>query len=233
MALVLKTGMGAISSWVRIPLPPPLHTLTPTLSRQGRGGNSGACACWPAGPTGRLVSEHSLEGPRVPGQAHPCRRRGASPARRSRRHLPTKLAPLPRSLGGGAVVKAQVHAGGRGKAGGIKVVSSPAEAAEAAGAMLGTRLVTFQTGPEGVPVDAVLVEEPLDIERELYVGIVTDGAVRGPVVMVSEAGGMDIEEVAETTPDKIIRVACRPRSRSPALPGAQDRVWTRYGRQHR
>ena len=114
------------------------------------------------------------------------------------------------SLGGRAVVKAQVHAGGRGKAGGIKIVSSPAEAAEAAGAMLGTRLVTFQTGPEGVPVDAVLVEEPIDIERELYVGIVNDGAARGPVVMVSEAGGMDIEEVAETTPDKIIRVPVDP-----------------------
>ena len=113
-------------------------------------------------------------------------------------------------LGGRAVVKAQVHAGGRGKAGGIKVVSSPDEAAEAADAMLGTRLVTFQTGPEGVPVDAVLVEEPLDIERELYVGIVTDGAARGPVVMVSEAGGMDIEEVAETTPDRIMRIAVDP-----------------------
>ncbi len=113
-------------------------------------------------------------------------------------------------LGGRAVVKAQVHAGGRGKAGGIKIVSSPDEAAEAAAAMLGTRLVTFQTGPEGVPVDAVLVEEPIDIERELYVGIVTDGAARGPVVMVSEAGGMDIEEVAEATPDKIIRIPVDP-----------------------
>ena len=123
---------------------------------------------------------------------------------------PDEARTVAESLGGGAVVKAQVHAGGRGKAGGIKVVSSPAEAAEAAGGMLGTRLVTFQTGPEGVPVDAVLVEEPLDIARELYVGIVTDGAARGPVVMVSEAGGMDIEEVAETTPDKIIRVPVDP-----------------------
>ena len=123
---------------------------------------------------------------------------------------PDEARTVAEGLGGGAVVKAQVHAGGRGKAGGIKVVSSPAEAAEAAGGMLGTRLVTFQTGPEGVPVDAVLVEEPLDIARELYVGIVTDGAARGPVVMVSEAGGMDIEEVAETTPDKIIRVAIDP-----------------------
>ena len=123
---------------------------------------------------------------------------------------PEEARAVAESLGGRAVVKAQVHAGGRGKAGGIKVVSSPDEAAEAAGAMLGTRLVTFQTGPEGVPVDAVLVEEPLDIERELYVGIVTDGAARGPVVMVSEAGGMDIEEVAETTPDKIMRIAVDP-----------------------
>ena len=123
---------------------------------------------------------------------------------------PEEARSVAEGLGGGAVVKAQVHAGGRGKAGGIKVVSSPDEAAEAAGAMLGTRLVTFQTGPEGVPVDAVLVEEPLDIDRELYVGIVTDGAARGPVVMVSEAGGMDIEEVAETTPDKIIRVPIDP-----------------------
>ncbi len=123
---------------------------------------------------------------------------------------PDEARAVAESLGGRAVVKAQVHAGGRGKAGGIKVVSSPDEAAEAAAALLGTRLVTFQTGPEGVPVDAVLVEEPIDIERELYVGIVTDGAARGPVVMVSEAGGMDIEEVAESTPDKIIRVAIDP-----------------------
>ena len=123
---------------------------------------------------------------------------------------PDEARAVAESLGGRAVVKAQVHAGGRGKAGGIKVVSSPAEAAEAAAALLGTRLVTFQTGPEGVPVDAVLVEEPIDIERELYVGIVTDGAARGPVVMVSEAGGMDIEEVAESTPDKIIRVPVDP-----------------------
>ena len=123
---------------------------------------------------------------------------------------PDEARTVAEGLGGRAVVKAQVHAGGRGKAGGIKVVSSPDEAAEAAAAMLGTRLVTFQTGPEGVPVDAVLVEEPLDIERELYVGIVTDGAARGPVVMVSEAGGMDIEEVAETTPDRIMRIAVDP-----------------------
>ncbi len=123
---------------------------------------------------------------------------------------PDEARAVAEGLGGKAVVKAQVHAGGRGKAGGIRVVSSPEEAAEAAGSMLGTRLVTFQTGPEGVPVDAVLVEEPLDIDRELYVGMVTDGAARGPVVMVSEAGGMDIEEVAETTPEKIMRIPVDP-----------------------
>ena len=134
-----------------------------------------------------------------------CRFRGAAPPL-----SPDEARTVAEGLGGSAVVKAQVHAGGRGKAGGVKVVSSPDEAAEAAGAMLGTRLVTFQTGPEGVPVDAVLVEEPLDIECELYVGIVTDGAARGPVVMVSEAGGMDIEEVAETTPDRIMRIAVDP-----------------------
>ena len=113
-------------------------------------------------------------------------------------------------LGGRAVVKAQVHAGGRGKAGGIKVVSSPVEAEQAAESMLGGRLVTSQTGPEGVPVRAVLVEEVLSIERELYVGMVIDGAAQGVVAMVSEAGGMDIEEVAERTPEKVLRATTDP-----------------------
>ena len=113
-------------------------------------------------------------------------------------------------LGGKAVVKAQVHAGGRGKAGGIKVVSSAAEAEQAAAALLGTRLVTHQTGPDGVPVRGVLVEEALEIEKELYVGIVIDGGAGGVVVMASEAGGVDIEDVAEQTPEKIIRAIVDP-----------------------
>jgi succinyl-CoA synthetase beta subunit len=108
-------------------------------------------------------------------------------------------------LGGRVVVKGQVHAGGRGKAGGVKVVSSPEEAEKAAGEMLGRRLVTHQTSAEGVPVDAVLVEETIDIEREMYLGIVIDGVAGRPVVMASEAGGMDIEEVAQTTPEKILK----------------------------
>ena len=113
-------------------------------------------------------------------------------------------------IGGSTVVKAQIHAGGRGKAGGIQVVSSPADAALQAKRMLGTKLVTAQTGPEGVLVDAVLVEEALDIERELYLGIVIDGAARGPVMISSEAGGMDIEDVAENTPEKIVKISVDP-----------------------
>ena len=113
-------------------------------------------------------------------------------------------------IGGVTVVKAQIHAGGRGKAGGIKVVSSPDDAALQAGCMLGTKLVTGQTGPEGVSVDVVLVEEALDIERELYLGIVIDGAARGPVMIASQAGGMDIEDVAENTPEKIVKISVDP-----------------------
>ena len=123
---------------------------------------------------------------------------------------PHEARQIAEGLGGSSVVKAQVHAGGRGKAGGIRLVSSPAEAEAAAEAMLGTTLVTFQTGPEGVPVNAVLVEEALQVERELYLGMVIDGAASGVVVMASESGGMDIEEVAERMPEKLLRVAVDP-----------------------
>ena len=123
---------------------------------------------------------------------------------------PQEAASIARDLGGKAVIKAQVHAGGRGKAGGIKIVSSPEEAEQAAKAMLGTSLVTFQTGPEGVPVRRVLVEEVIEVERELYLGMVIDGAAKDIVVMASEAGGMDIEEVASQTPEKILRAAIDP-----------------------
>ena len=113
-------------------------------------------------------------------------------------------------IGGRVVVKAQVHAGGRGKAGGIKLVSTPEEAAAAADSLLGTRLVTAQTGPEGVPVHNVLIEEAVDVAKELYVGVVIDGASEGPLVIASEAGGMEIEEVAETAPEKILRAEVDP-----------------------
>ena len=139
---------------------------------------------------------------------------------------PEEAAEVAEELGGRAVVKAQVHAGGRGKAGGIKVVDSPAGAAEAADSLIGSTLVTFQTGPEGVPVHSVLVEEVVDVETEMYVGMAIDGAAEGIVAIVSAAGGIEIEEVAETTPEKIITVAVDPRARTPALPGAEARVRT-------
>ena len=123
---------------------------------------------------------------------------------------PQEARQIAEELGGSCVVKAQVHAGGRGKAGGIKVVQSADEAEAAAASLIGTRLVTFQTGPEGVPVSSVLVEEVLDLEKELYVGMVIDGAAKGVVVMVSQAGGMEIEEVAEKTPEMIVRVGVDP-----------------------
>ena len=123
---------------------------------------------------------------------------------------PQEAREIAAGMSGKVVVKAQVHAGGRGKAGGVKVVSSPDEAEKAAAGMLGTNLVTFQTGPEGVPVRSVLVEEAIDIARELYLGIVIDGAAKGVVVMASQSGGMEIEEVAEHTPDALLRLPIDP-----------------------
>ena len=113
-------------------------------------------------------------------------------------------------IGSKAVVKAQVYAGGRGKAGGIKTVSSPAEAEIAANQLIGTRLVTHQTGPEGVPVDKVLVEKASDVTRELYLSILVDGTSHLPLMMASEAGGMEIEEVAQSTPERIFRMDVDP-----------------------
>ncbi len=107
-------------------------------------------------------------------------------------------------LGGKAVVKAQVHAGGRGKAGGVKVTASPDEAAAFAGSLIGTTLVTIQTGPRGAPVHKVLVEQTMDIERELYFSITTDGGRRRPVIIASAEGGMEIEEVARNEPEKVL-----------------------------
>ena len=113
-------------------------------------------------------------------------------------------------LGGRVVVKAQIHAGGRGKGGGVKVVSGAAEAERTAEAMLGMTLVTAQTGPGGQRVGRLLIEEGLDVERELYVGLVIDRALARPVLMASRAGGMDIEQVAADTPESILREALDP-----------------------
>lgn len=114
------------------------------------------------------------------------------------------------SLGGKAVVKAQVHAGGRGKAGGVKLVSSPEEAESFAEGLIGKQIVTFQTGPEGVPVEKLLVEETIGVERELYLAIVVDGSTKRHVIIASQSGGMEIEEVAAATPEKILRVIVDP-----------------------
>jgi succinyl-CoA synthetase beta subunit len=108
------------------------------------------------------------------------------------------------------VVKAQIHAGGRGKGGGVKLAKSPEAARDIAGQMLGMKLVTHQTGPEGREVRVLLVEEGLPIEKEFYLGIVLDRASGRPVFMASQAGGMDIEEVAAHTPEKILKETVDP-----------------------
>ena len=116
-----------------------------------------------------------------------------------------------RELGGPVwVVKAQIHAGGRGKGGGVKVVRSVADAADAAEAMLGMTLVTPQTGPAGREVSRVYIEEGCDIARELYMSALLDRAAARVSVIASAAGGMDIEEVAAAAPEKILRVAVDP-----------------------
>ena len=109
------------------------------------------------------------------------------------------------NLGGKVVVKAQVHAGGRGKAGGVKLATNAEQALKVAGEILGMKLVSKQTGPEGKIVHKVLVEEALEIARELYLGVVLDRAVGLPVLMASKFGGMEIEEAAAEHPEAILK----------------------------
>ena len=116
---------------------------------------------------------------------------------------PAEAKAATQELGGQSVVKAQIHAGGRGKAGGVSVVRSPEEAEEAARRMLASNLVTAQTGPEGAPVQKLLIEELADIKQELYVALTIDRNHRGPALMVNAKGGMDIEEVAANNPEDI------------------------------
>lgn len=107
-------------------------------------------------------------------------------------------------------VKAQIHAGGRGKGGGIKLADTPDQARQVADQIIGMQLITHQTGPEGRLVKRVLVEEQLQVERELYLGIVIDNSIGVPLVMASDAGGVDIEEVAAKTPERIRRIPVDP-----------------------
>ena len=125
-------------------------------------------------------------------------------------HTPDEAEKIAEELGGKVVVKAQIHAGGRGKGGGVKVVSSAAEARQAAEAILGMQLVTHQTGPEGQKVKQILVEKASDIDREFYLGITLDRAQSKLVVMASREGGVEIEEVAAKSPEKILRETVDP-----------------------
>lgn len=123
---------------------------------------------------------------------------------------PAQVRDIVGKFGDKAVIKAQIHAGGRGKAGGVKVVSSLDEAEKYAKSLLGQRLVTHQTTSDGVPVNQLLVEEALLVKRELYLSFVLDGSSQGVYVIASEAGGMDIEDVTEKNPDKIIGIKIDP-----------------------
>ena len=118
---------------------------------------------------------------------------------------PAEAARICRELGGRCVVKAQIHAGGRGKGGGVKLAGSPEEAEKLAGEILGMRLVTPQTGPDGQEVRRVLIEEALDIASELYLSITLDRERRTHLVMASAEGGVEIEEVAARSPEAIVR----------------------------
>ena len=114
-------------------------------------------------------------------------------------------------LGGSVwVVKAQIHAGGRGKGGGVKLARSEAEVAQLAGQILGMQLVTHQTGPHGQKVRRLLIEEGADIKKEYYLAVLTDRATQKVAMMGSSEGGMDIEQVAHDTPEKIVRVFIDP-----------------------
>jgi succinyl-CoA synthetase beta subunit len=129
---------------------------------------------------------------------------------------PAEAVEIAKTLGGyPVVIKAQIHAGGRGKGGGVKLAQSEREVHRIAEQIIGMNLVTHQTGPQGQAVKKVLVEQGLNIAKEMYLSIVPDRAIAKIVIMASEAGGMDIEEVAAQTPEKIIKVAINP------LPGIQ------------
>ncbi|HEX2254507.1 MAG TPA: ADP-forming succinate--CoA ligase subunit beta [Thermoanaerobaculia bacterium] len=138
------------------------------------------------------------------------RRHGVATPRGRVTESPEEARAICEEMGGRCVVKAQIHAGGRGKGGGVKLAGSPEEAERLAGEILGMQLVTPQTGPEGQPVRRVLVEEAADIARELYLSITLDRDRGKPVIMASQSGGMDIEEVAAENPEAILRQEVEP-----------------------
>ncbi|HSK81333.1 MAG TPA: ATP-grasp domain-containing protein, partial [Thermoanaerobaculia bacterium] len=138
------------------------------------------------------------------------RRYGVATPRGKVTDNPDEAARICEEFGGRCVVKAQIHAGGRGKGGGVKLAKSKEEAREHASKILGMQLVTHQTGPEGQLVRKVLIEETADIAQELYLSITLDRAQGKHVLMASSQGGMDIEEVAEKDPKAIFRQAVEP-----------------------
>ena len=125
-------------------------------------------------------------------------------------YTPDEAKEIAEKLGGRVVGKAQIHAGGRGKGGGVKLADGPDQAREIASKILGMTLVTHQTGPEGRLVKRVLVEETLPIAREIYLGVTLDRAIGKAVFMASTAGGMEIEEVAAKDPDLILKEVIEP-----------------------
>lgn len=123
---------------------------------------------------------------------------------------PLEAYEIARQMGRTVAVKAQIHAGGRGKGGGIRIAKTPAEARECAGKLIGSKLVTPQTGPEGKEVQCVLIEEGLDIHKEFYLGIIIDRSQQKPVFMASREGGVEIEEVARKSPKLILKEYIHP-----------------------
>lgn len=123
---------------------------------------------------------------------------------------PVEAGRIALDLGGKVVIKAQIYAGGRGKAGGIRIANTPDEAEKLAGEILDTRLITPQTPPTGIPVRKVLVEKMVAVQYELYIGITIDSAVQMPVIVASTTGGINIEQVALNSPEKILRVHINP-----------------------
>ena len=118
---------------------------------------------------------------------------------------PSEARKVAEKLGGKVVVKAQIHAGGRGKAGGVKLVAGPAEAEKVARELIGKTLVTHQTGPEGKVVNQVLIEGGVEIASEFYLGMAIDRASEKVAIMASTEGGVEIEKVAAETPEKILK----------------------------
>ena len=117
---------------------------------------------------------------------------------------------IKKEISGKAIIKAQIHSGGRGKSGGVKLISSSEDAYDSAKTILGSNLITYQTGPKGLPVNNVLVEEATNIDKEIYLSVFIDNDLGVPIVITSTQGGVEIEETAKNSPEKIFKTICSP-----------------------